>query len=198
MSCPHVAGIAALFKSLYWDWCPAATRSCTRSYWSVNFRPYVTQGVTLQLSNLEQTEWTYTRRAQHGRQQTHLTCRHVNLNKAINPGPVFNITTEDYIQFLCFMGHKNASISRLRKPISTAWKITISDRTLTSHLLPSPNLHKNKRVTATRKVTNAGTIISFQSSRGGTMWHKNDSQSWVLCFNKTNKILSLKIYYCST
>lgn len=105
MSCPHVSGLAALLRKAYPNWSPAAIKSAlmTTSY-SVdnsgsNIKDLATGG--------ESSPFV------HG-------AGHVDPNRALNPGLVYDIDSNDYTAFLCSVGYTSSQISVfLREPAGT-------------------------------------------------------------------------------
>lgn len=123
---------------------------------------------------------------------------HVNPNKAMNPGLVYDITVEDYIQFLCFMGHNDASISRLTKSKINCLKNNHLALDLNLPSITIPNLHNNETVTVTRKVTNVGQINSAYKALMEAPYGVNMTvEPEVLSFNMTIKILSFRVTFFS-
>lgn len=86
MACPHVSGLAALLKAAHPEWSPAAVRSAlmTTAYTIDN------QGGVMkdESSGNEGTVMDF-------------GAGHVHPQKAMDPGLVYDITTYDYIDFLC-------------------------------------------------------------------------------------------------
>ncbi|KAK2665097.1 hypothetical protein Ddye_003671 [Dipteronia dyeriana] len=95
MSCPHVAGIAALLKAVHRDWSSAAIRSAmmTTAYLHDNANGIITDMET-------------------GTAGTPLDfgAGHVNPNKAMDPGLVYDIEVEDYINYLCGLNYTGNQI----------------------------------------------------------------------------------------
>ncbi|KAF5177204.1 Subtilisin-like protease SBT1.4 [Thalictrum thalictroides] len=113
MSCPHVSGLAALLKKSYPKWSPAAIKSAlmTTAYNLDN------SGKTfLDLGGGESTPFV------HG-------AGHVDPNRALNPGLVYDLNIDDYIAFFCSIGYNSKSISVFTKDQST---IDCSSKTLAS------------------------------------------------------------------
>ncbi|GMI82165.1 Senescence-Associated Subtilisin Protease [Hibiscus trionum] len=90
MSCPHVSGLAALLKKAYPNWSPAAIKSAlmTTAYTLDN------SGSTIKdLATGEESSPFV-----HG-------AGHVDPNRALDPGLVYDIDDNDYVAFLCSIGY---------------------------------------------------------------------------------------------
>ncbi|KOM44972.1 hypothetical protein LR48_Vigan06g027800 [Vigna angularis] len=90
MSCPHASGIAALIKSVYPNWNPAAIRSAliTTAYASYNNGEKLLDSAT----NAPSTPFA-------------VGAGHVNPILALNPGLVYDLTADDYLNFLCALNY---------------------------------------------------------------------------------------------
>eukprot|EP01018_Ginkgo_biloba_P038601 Gb_30236 [translate_table: standard] len=104
MSCPHVAGLAALVKAVHPEWSPAAIRSAimTTSY------------------TLDNTNNTLTDLGKNGLAATPLDfgAGHVDPDKAVDPGLVYDLGVEDYVNFLCSLNYTSQQIQIItRSPI---------------------------------------------------------------------------------
>ncbi|KAL8548751.1 hypothetical protein ACS0TY_007859 [Phlomoides rotata] len=86
MSCPHISGVAALLKGAHPDWSPAMIRSAmmTTAYSQSNNGKPLLDEKSYNLS----TVWD-------------MGAGHVDPEKAVDPGLVYDITANDYINFLC-------------------------------------------------------------------------------------------------
>ncbi|KAK4795847.1 hypothetical protein SAY86_028173 [Trapa natans] len=86
MSCPHVSGIAALLKARHPDWSPAAIKSAlmTTAYVHDNSQNPLKDAS----SNSPSTSYD------HG-------SGHINPLKALDPGLIYDISAQDYFEFLC-------------------------------------------------------------------------------------------------
>ncbi|KAL8053728.1 hypothetical protein ABFX02_05G092400 [Erythranthe guttata] len=87
MSCPHLSGVAALIKSAHPDWSPAMIKSAI-----------MTSSTQINLGNNPILN------------EQHLPADvfaigagHVNPPMALDPGLVYDISTDDYILYLCFL-----------------------------------------------------------------------------------------------
>ncbi|PIA56501.1 hypothetical protein AQUCO_00700681v1 [Aquilegia coerulea] len=96
MASPHVVGIAALLKSAHRDWSSAAIRSAM-----------MTTADVLDNENGQILDMDI------GTAATPLDfgAGHVNPNKALDPGLVYDIEVEDYINYLCALNYTNQQIN---------------------------------------------------------------------------------------
>lgn len=105
MSCPHVSGLAALLRKAYPDWSPAAIKSAlmTTAYNLDNSG----ENIKDLASGEESTPFI------HG-------AGHVDPNRAVNPGLVYDIDVSEYVAFLCSIGYDVKRISVfVREPVSS-------------------------------------------------------------------------------
>ncbi|XP_057535675.1 subtilisin-like protease SBT1.5 [Amaranthus tricolor] len=100
MACPHVSGLAALLKAAHPEWSPAAIRSAlmTTAYTVDN------QGGIMkdESTGNESTVMDY-------------GAGHVHPQKAMDPGLVYDLTTYDYIDFLCNSNYTINNIELITK-----------------------------------------------------------------------------------
>jgi subtilisin family serine protease len=104
MSCPHVSGIAALLRKSYPNWSPAAIKSAlmTTAY------------------NVDNSGKTFNDLAT-GKESTPFIhgAGHVDPNRALNPGLVYDMDVNDYVAFLCAIGYDAKQIAVfMREPTS--------------------------------------------------------------------------------
>ena len=123
----------------------------------------------------------------------------VNPEKALDPGLIYNVTIEDYYQFLVSIGFIDASIS-----ILTDVSINNSNRKGFSALdlnLPSitvPNLRNGEKVIVTRTVTNIGDVNSvYKGVIEAPPGIKITIEPQTLRFNSNIKSLSFKVSFFS-
>ncbi|KAL0007205.1 hypothetical protein SO802_008707 [Lithocarpus litseifolius] len=102
MATPHVAGVGALLKAIHPKWSPAAIRSAmmTTAYAMDNTGTIIKSEFTNELgSPLE------------------FGAGHINPNKAMNPGLIYDMGFQDYVDFLCGVEHTKEQMSALiRRP----------------------------------------------------------------------------------
>ncbi|KAK7409764.1 hypothetical protein VNO78_00060 [Psophocarpus tetragonolobus] len=90
MACPHVSGAAALLKSAHPDWSPAAIRSAMMT--TATVVDNTNHLIIDQASGNSSTPYDF-------------GAGHLNLARAIDPGLLYDITTHDYVTFLCSIGY---------------------------------------------------------------------------------------------
>ncbi|KAL3839208.1 hypothetical protein ACJIZ3_023799 [Penstemon smallii] len=95
MACPHVSGLAALLKAAHPEWSPAAIRSAlmTTAYKLDN------RGETM----LDESTGNSSTVMDYG-------AGHVNPSKAMDPGLVYDLSSYDYIDFLCNSNYTTKNI----------------------------------------------------------------------------------------
>lgn len=148
MSCPHVSGLAALLRNAHPDWSTSAIKSAL-----------VTTAYSLDTSGRNITDLATGADSSpfvHG-------AGHVDPNKALDPGLVYDIAPKDYISFLCSIGYTPSRIQVfVRDP---AEKVDCSATNLaTPGDLNYPSLSvvfqsREGVVKYTRTVTNVGSSV---------------------------------------
>ncbi|KAJ0077366.1 hypothetical protein Patl1_36045 [Pistacia atlantica] len=90
MACPHVSGAAGLLKSAHPDWSPAMIRSAMMT--TANIIDNRNQPMTDESTGKASTPYDF-------------GAGHVSLDRAMDPGLVYDITNDDYVNFLCGIGY---------------------------------------------------------------------------------------------
>lgn len=100
MSCPHISGISALIKSLHPDWSPAAIKSAlmTTSYLHNNRNSPIADAASIGGSASAATPFAF-------------GSGHVDPEKASDPGLIYDISTEDYLIYLCSLNYNSSQIA---------------------------------------------------------------------------------------
>ncbi|PSS29330.1 Subtilisin-like protease [Actinidia chinensis var. chinensis] len=95
MACPHAAGLAALLKTVHKDWSPAAVRSAmmTTAYVIDNANGPIIDMTT----GVAGTPLDY-------------GAGHIDPGKAMDPGLVYDIEAQDYINYLCGLNYTTKQI----------------------------------------------------------------------------------------
>ncbi|KAK3444569.1 hypothetical protein EUGRSUZ_A01377 [Eucalyptus grandis] len=95
MSCPHVSGVAGLLKTLHPEWSPAAIRSAIMT--SATIQDNAMESI-INASYYKATPFSY-------------GAGHIQPNRAMDPGLVYDLGIEDYPNFLCSLGYNAMQIS---------------------------------------------------------------------------------------
>ncbi|ERN18248.1 subtilisin-like protease SBT1.6 [Amborella trichopoda] len=110
MACPHVAGAAALLKGAHPGWSPAAIRSALMTTATVTDNRG--QSMTDESTQKPSNPFDY-------------GAGHVELDRAMDPGLIYDITTEDYVNFLCAIKYSPKAIQVItRKSVSCPRRIS--------------------------------------------------------------------------
>ncbi|KAL5771778.1 hypothetical protein ACOSP7_015932 [Xanthoceras sorbifolium] len=137
MSCPHVAGVAGLLKTLYPDWSPSAIRSAITT--TARTRDNTVKPMR-NASLIEATPFNY-------------GGGHIRPNRAMDPGLVYDLTTNDYLDFLCSIGYNQTMIKSFSEgPYECPSSANIMDFNYPSITVPK----LSGSVTVTRKLKNVG------------------------------------------
>ncbi|KAK4275255.1 hypothetical protein QN277_018370 [Acacia crassicarpa] len=144
IACPHVSGIVGLLKTAYPHWSPAAIRSAimtTAMTLDNNNRPISDQ------SKQEPSPFAY-------------GAGHIQPDLAMDPGLVYDLNTDDYLNFLCAHDYNQTQIMLFSKsPYSCPEFFTIADFNYPS--ISVPNLAGYQSVTVTRTLTNVGDLGTY-------------------------------------
>ncbi|XP_068659976.1 subtilisin-like protease SBT1.8 [Aristolochia californica] len=157
MSCPHISGVAALLKAAHPGWSPSAIKSAlmTTSY------------------NLDNKK-SPLRDAGNGALSTPFGhgAGHVDPQKALSPGLVYDLSTEDYIRFLCSLNYKLDHVQAVVKSsnVSCSRRLSMSNPGNLNYPSFSVLFQETKRVVKYgRELTNVGPAGSvYDASFGGS------------------------------
>ncbi|GMH04140.1 hypothetical protein Nepgr_005979 [Nepenthes gracilis] len=141
MSCPHISGLAALLKAAHPDWSPSAIKSAlmTTAYNQDNTKSPLQDAADGALS----TPWA------HG-------SGHVNPQKAMSPGLVYDISIDDYIAFLCSLDYTIDHVQAIIKNPNATCLRKFSDPGQLNYPSFSVMFGKSNVVRYTRELTNVG------------------------------------------
>ncbi|CAD5318202.1 unnamed protein product [Arabidopsis thaliana] len=163
MSCPHISGLAGLLKAAHPEWSPSAIKSAlmTTAYVLDNTNAPLHDAADNSLSN------PYA----HG-------SGHVDPQKALSPGLVYDISTEEYIRFLCSLDYtvdhivaivKRPSVNCSKKfsdPASSVYKVTVNGAPSVG-ISVKPSKLSFKSVGEKKRYT-----VTFVSKKGVSMTNK--------------------------
>ncbi|KAI8009907.1 Subtilisin-like protease SBT5.4 [Camellia lanceoleosa] len=145
MSCPHVSGIVGLLKTLYPKWSPAAIKSAIMT--TATTQDNINEPIT-NTSYKKATPFDY-------------GAGHVQPNRAIDPGLVYDITVNDYLNFLCALGYNETQITLFSEHNHTCPKPIFS---LVNFNYPSITVPKlNNSIAVTRTVKNVGSPGTYSA-----------------------------------
>ncbi|MQM23678.1 hypothetical protein Taro_056745 [Colocasia esculenta] len=137
MSAPHLSGVGALLKGAHPDWSPAAIRSAimTTSYARGN------DGEPIRDEWLEKATIFA------------MGAGHVNVTGAVDPGLVYDLSTSDYVAYICGLGYTDKEVAAIvgqQGACSTVKSIPAAQLNYPSisvDLLTSPTVSVNRTVT---------------------------------------------------
>lgn len=144
MSCPHVSGIVGLLKTLHPTWSPASIKSAIMT-------TAMTQDNTMEpILNANHTKaspFSY-------------GAGHIRPNKAMDPGLVYDLTVNDYLNFLCALGYNETQISTFSDAPYECPSKSISLANFNYPSITVPNF--NGSITLSRTVKNVGSPSTYK------------------------------------
>ncbi|XP_058763582.1 subtilisin-like protease SBT5.4 [Vicia villosa] len=139
MSCPHVSGIVGLVKSIHPDWSPAAIKSAIMTTARIKDN---TGRLMLESSLQNATPFAF-------------GAGHVQPNRAVDPGLVYDLNITDYMNYLCNRAYKGSHLSVFyRKPYTCPKSFSLVDFNYPT--ITIPNLKIGQSLNVTRTLTNVG------------------------------------------
>lgn len=138
MSCPHISGVVGLLKTLHPDWSPAAIRSAIMT--SARIKDNSGKALTNSFAETA-TPFSY-------------GSGHVWPNRAMDPGLVYDLTNNDYLNFLCALGYNSTQIKTfsIEPYVCPSTPIRLEDLNYPSIAVP----RLSGQATVTRTVKNVG------------------------------------------
>ncbi|XVE55867.1 hypothetical protein DITRI_Ditri03aG0191600 [Diplodiscus trichospermus] len=185
MSAPHVAGVTALLKAVHPEWSPAAIRSALMT----TADTIDNNGTTLtnQPTNLPGTPLDY-------------GAGHINPNKAMNPGLIYDIDWQGYVDFLCGLGYNDSEMRAILR--QNQWNCSQEETDLNYPsfvAIFSKNSSSPKAKNFTRVVTNVGDdqsvyqAIIAETTRGMTIRIEPPTLTFTNKFQKQSYVVSVQI-----
>lgn len=102
MSCPHVSGLAALIKSVHRDWSPAAIKSALMTTAYTHDNHHAPIGDAGSDSSESATPLAF-------------GSGHVDPERAADPGLIYDIAPDDYLEYLCSLNYTSSQMAILAK-----------------------------------------------------------------------------------
>lgn len=141
MSCPHISGVAALLKAAHPTWSPSAMKSALMT------TAYVIDNTNSSLQDAAgsapSSPWA------HG-------SGHVDPHKALSPGLVYDISTDEYIAFLCSLDYTIEHVQAIVKRPNITCSRKLSNPGDLNYPSFSVVFANNRVVRYTRELTNVG------------------------------------------
>lgn len=141
MSCPHISGVAALIKAAHPDWSPSAVKSAlmttayTRDNTGSPLRDAADGGLSTAFA--------------HG-------AGHVDPQKALSPGLVYDISVQDYVAFLCSLDYTIEHVQAIVKRPNVSCSTKFSDPGQLNYPSFSVLFGGKRVVRYSRELTNVG------------------------------------------
>ncbi|KAE9594786.1 putative tripeptidyl-peptidase II [Lupinus albus] len=139
MATPHVSGIVGLLKTHHPHWSPSAIRSAIMT--TARTRDNTGKPM-LDTNSKEATPYA------HG-------SGHIRPNRAMDPGLVYDLTTNDYLNFLCACGYNQTQMRSFPDPHPYRCHNVVKILDFNYPSISIPKLYGS--TTVTRKVKNVGT-----------------------------------------
>lgn len=145
MSCPHVSGVAGLLKTLHPEWSPAAIRSAIMT--SATIQDNAMESI-INASYYKATPFSY-------------GAGHIQPNRAMDPGLVYDLGIKDYLNLLCSLGYNATQISLFSDgAYNCSKRIGLLDFNYPSITVPK----LLGSITVTRTVKNVGLPGTYRAS----------------------------------
>lgn len=174
MSCPHVAGVVGLLKTAHPDWSPSAIRSAimTTARTRDNTANPMRDG-----SFKKATPFSY-------------GSGHIRPNRAMDPGLVYDLSEDDYLDFLCSIGYNQTTIKRF---FGTQYECSKSAN-LEDFNYPSISVPMiSGSVTLSRKLKNVGSPSNYAASVREPLGISVSVEPKILAFKKIGEEKSFKV-----
>ncbi|KAM0937433.1 putative tripeptidyl-peptidase II [Dioscorea sansibarensis] len=195
MSCPHVSGLAALIKGAHPEWSPAAIKSALMTTAYVDYAHG--DGGILDAATLSAaTPFDY-------------GSGHVDPVRALDPGLVYDLGAEDYLDFLCALGYTPEEIATVakRKGFKCDGKRTyavtalnypsfaVAFETATWSDGGGGGVGTTSTITHVRTLTNVGPAGTYKVKMSSDKGVKAKVEPEVLVFKKKGQRMSYKVSF---
>lgn len=140
MSCPHVSGVAAMIKSVHPKWSPAVVKSAMMTT----------------ANPLDNTGKPITDNGDESRPASAVAMGsgHIDPNRALDPGLVYDIRPQEYVNFLCAMNYTDEQIKTITRSKANDCSKASLDLNYPSFFVLCVNADASGAVKLRRVVTN--------------------------------------------
>ncbi|KAL6204173.1 hypothetical protein ACLB2K_021441 [Fragaria x ananassa] len=146
MACPHVSGVAGLLRTLHPDWSPAVIKSAIMT--TATTQDDSNEQMFDSSAYLKATPFAY-------------GAGHIQPNKAMDPGLIYNLTTLDYLDLLCARGYNETMIKSFSdSPFKCPKSFSLGDFNYPA--IAVPNLGATLVTITRRRVTNVGSPGTYK------------------------------------
>ncbi|KAL8159953.1 hypothetical protein V2J09_001490 [Rumex salicifolius] len=124
-----------------------------------------------------------------------MTSGHIQPNRAMNPGLIYDLSTDDYLHFLCSIGYNQTLLEPFLEP-GQLFKCHYHKDTVRHFNYPSfsiPHLLPGESVTLKREVTNVGPPGSYQVLVKNPVGVSISVRPKSLTFKKVGEVKSFKV-----
>ncbi|XP_020242676.1 subtilisin-like protease SBT1.7 [Asparagus officinalis] len=155
MATPHLAGIAALIKSIHNDWSPAAIKSAIMTTADVLDRDGLP--IVDEQSNSLETATYFA-----------MGAGHVNPSRAMDPGLVYDVDPEDYVRYLCGLYSNANNIKKIIKRDPQCYKL----QKITPEELNYPSVMVSLASSSAKTISRT---VTFVEEKGPAVYKLKDS-----------------------
>ncbi|GAU33618.1 hypothetical protein TSUD_359990 [Trifolium subterraneum] len=144
MACPHVAGVAALIKGVHRDWSPAVIRS------AIMTTSDILDNTKEPIKDIGRGNDVATPFA--------MGAGHINPNRALDPGLVYDVGVQDYVNLLCALNFTQENITSITRSSTNDCSKPSLDLNYPSFIAFFDDENSSSRTTQefSRTVTNVG------------------------------------------
>jgi hypothetical protein len=173
MSCPHVSGVVGLIKSLHPDWSSAAIKSAIMTTGKIGFLLTYLIVYSNLLYNLNTKLKYFSARIKDNTGKLLLDSSlenatpfaygagHIQPNRAVDPGLVYDLNVTDYMNYLCNRGYKGSHLSVFyRKQYTCPKSFNILDFNYPT--ISISNFKIGHSINVTRTLTNVGPPSTYR------------------------------------
>ncbi|GFP82971.1 subtilisin-like protease sdd1 [Phtheirospermum japonicum] len=183
MACPHVSGLAALIRSAHPKWTPAAIKSALMT------TAVITDHLGNPIMDGDERAGLFA-----------IGAGHVNPERAINPGLIYDIKPDDHVTHLCTLGYSKSDIFSITHRNVSCRDILRKNKGFSLNYPSFSVIFKtgDKRKMVQRRVTNVGKPNSIYSlemkAPEGVSVRVRPRR---LVFKRMNQTLSYRVWFVS-